>query len=86
MSIARAFDSQVLIDLKGSLHSFTLPPVLFNMYIGVIQEVGRGYTVDFARGDLHSRLCDWWAEEYPHIHIEKFNVALEKAVERKLGY
>lgn len=87
MSINTAFDGQVLIKIgDAGLYNFTLPPILFNTYVGIIQEIESGCNVDLARADIHDRLREWWENKYPHIALEKFDAALEKAVERRLGY
>ena len=86
--INAAFDGQVLIDIEEEKFSITLPVALFNMYTGLIKEIEGGISgaMDRGRADLHDRLREWWEEEYPHVDMETFNAALEKAVERRLGY
>ena len=83
-----AFDGQVLIEIEGSLFNITLPVALFNIYTGLIEEIEGGISgaIDRGRADLHDRLREWWEEEYPHVDRETFDAALEKAVERRLGY
>jgi len=77
-------DCEILVRMGVELHSFTLPPSLFDMYLMTIVQVEHGGASDLARADLHCRLEDWWAEEMPHVSLETFNEALEKAVERQL--
>lgn len=86
--VSTAFDGQVLIDIESEKFSITLPVTLFNMYAGLIQEIeGTGdATLGLARRQAHDMLREWWEEEYPHVDTEKFDAALEKAVERRLGY
>lgn len=86
MNINTAFDGQVLIEIEDTRHNITLPPVLFNMYVGIIEEIGSGCNVDHARADIHDRLREWWEAECPHVDREKFDASLAKAVERRLGY
>ena len=79
---------KLLIRLSGDLYSFTLPDPLFRKYVEIMVQVESGeigaLTGGLARMDVHGRLRDWWTEEMPHVPVEAFEKALEKAVEYAL--